>query len=248
MIGCSASPGRTGIFHFTLFGPSRPGPRRTLTDRTSHRSKGRINELILCEEHHWNGNKLLKKKKKAEGKNVRCVYSWGEAQSEVRQLYVENVIHWQVSVKGVYRRAIEQLLLQVASLRSDAETRVTAGLSFAQTYFPKCPPDTIVSWLSVTNFYDYFLLCISSVYWNFLLRLISVFNTFLVRHLVHFSLCMNCVFITFPQSIMRWLIRNFLLQHTKLSIKRTTFVIFHINRLHWLHQHCVNTAWNMFWN
>lgn len=42
------------------------------------------------------------------------MYSRGGAQSEVRKLHVENVIHWQVSVKGVYRRAIQQLL-QVAS-------------------------------------------------------------------------------------------------------------------------------------
>lgn len=67
------------------------------------------------------------------GERFCCVCSCGEAQSEVRQLYVENVIHWQVSVKGVYRRAIQQLL-QVASLRcnnrSDAETRVSAAFCF----------------------------------------------------------------------------------------------------------------------
>lgn len=76
--------------------------------------------------------KRKKKKKEKRGDGFCGVYSCGEAQSGVPQLYVENVIHWRASVKGGYRRAIQQLL-QVASLRcnkrSDGETRVRVGQS-----------------------------------------------------------------------------------------------------------------------
>lgn len=81
---------------------------------------------------------MAKIKKENRGEGFCCVYSCGEAQSGVPQLYVENVIHWQASVKGVYRRAIQQLL-QVTSLRcnkrSDGETRVRVGLSFFKHCF-----------------------------------------------------------------------------------------------------------------
>lgn len=131
---------------------------------------------------------------KKKGESFCCVYSRGGAQSEVRKLHVENVIHWQVSVKGVYRRAIQQLL-QVASprccSRSGRETRVTAPQTLV-------PFRLLLGFLSrldrLTDNVDIGL-CIArlSVHLHFLL-LFACFNVVSVPHLItFFPFCMEFV-------------------------------------------------------